>query len=79
MALITCPECDAKISDKAHACPSCGYPMAQTQPSKGTSAWPTVVGGVAGSYISAQMLASVIVGSVAMISFAAIMIALVVQ
>lgn len=78
MALITCPECNAQISDKAYACPSCGYPMA-AQHQKGQSAWPSVVGGVAGTYISAQMLASIIVGSVAMISFAAIMIALVVQ
>ena len=27
MALITCPECDAKISEKAATCPKCGYPM----------------------------------------------------
>jgi hypothetical protein len=25
MALINCPECDNKISDKAHSCPNCGY------------------------------------------------------
>lgn len=79
MALITCPECEARISDKAHSCPSCGYPMMQTPSPNGKSAWPGVVGGVAGTYISAQMLASIIVGSVAMISFAAIMIALVMQ
>jgi hypothetical protein len=28
MALIDCPECEARISDKAAACPHCGYPMA---------------------------------------------------
>ncbi len=28
MALINCPECEARISDKAAACPHCGYPMA---------------------------------------------------
>jgi predicted amidophosphoribosyltransferase len=28
MALINCPECEARISDKAVACPHCGYPMA---------------------------------------------------
>ena len=39
MALVTCPECAAKISDKALACPSCGYPLAQ----KGRSAWPSVI------------------------------------
>ena len=34
MALIKCPECSAQISDKANACPSCGYPIvsAQTEP-----------------------------------------------
>ncbi len=27
MALIKCPECRKKISDKAEACPNCGYPF----------------------------------------------------
>ena len=27
MALITCPECGRKISDKANACVGCGYPI----------------------------------------------------
>jgi hypothetical protein len=27
MALINCPECDSKISDKAITCPKCGYPI----------------------------------------------------
>jgi len=27
MALIRCPECGKSISDKAKACPSCGYPL----------------------------------------------------
>ncbi|MCD8160790.1 MAG: zinc-ribbon domain-containing protein [Clostridiales bacterium] len=27
MALITCPECNAQVSDKAIACPHCGYPV----------------------------------------------------
>ena len=27
MALITCPECGEKVSDKAKACVHCGYPM----------------------------------------------------
>ena len=25
--LITCPECNNNISDKATSCPHCGYPM----------------------------------------------------
>lgn len=27
MALITCPECGEKVSDKSISCPHCGYPM----------------------------------------------------
>lgn len=27
MALIKCPECDLQVSDKALACPHCGYPL----------------------------------------------------
>ena len=27
MALVKCPECEKKLSDKARACPSCGHPM----------------------------------------------------
>lgn len=38
-----------------------------------------IAGTVAGSYISAQMLASIIVGSVAIVSFAAIMIAVILK
>ncbi len=30
MALINCPECEKQISDKALACPNCGYPIANT-------------------------------------------------
>lgn len=31
MALITCPECGAQVSDKAAACPHCGYPLGEQQ------------------------------------------------
>ena len=27
MTLVNCPECKAQISDKAHSCPKCGYPI----------------------------------------------------
>jgi hypothetical protein len=27
MTLITCEECGAEVSDKAYACPKCGYPI----------------------------------------------------
>ena len=29
MALISCPECEKQVSDKAVACPHCGYPLAE--------------------------------------------------
>ena len=29
MALITCPECEKEISDKAKKCPNCGHPIKQ--------------------------------------------------
>lgn len=32
MALITCPECHGQFSDKAAACPHCGYPLPSYQP-----------------------------------------------
>jgi len=32
MALITCPDCQAQVSDAAPACPKCGRPMAAAAP-----------------------------------------------
>ena len=34
MALIQCHECSKEISDEALACPHCGAPKADAQPSK---------------------------------------------
>ena len=36
MALITCPECNRQINDRATTCPHCGYPM-QDDSSRGTT------------------------------------------
>ena len=30
MALIKCPECGKEVSDKAAACPNCGFPVCGT-------------------------------------------------
>lgn len=39
MALISCPECGKKVSDKAPACPSCGLPLAKgTTPASASTA-----------------------------------------
>lgn len=27
MSFVACPECDRDVSDRAPACPTCGYPM----------------------------------------------------
>lgn len=78
MALIPCAACGHKISTEAPSCPSCGHPGAN-MPRGGRDGIARVAGTVAGSYISAQMLASIIVGSVAIISFAAIMIAVILK
>ena len=37
MALITCPECGKEISDKAKACPFCGYPIEAEEKTTETS------------------------------------------
>lgn len=29
MSLIPCPECDENVSDRAYACPHCGFPVAE--------------------------------------------------
>src|SRR4051794_16621515 len=31
MALITCPECTKEVSDRATACPHCGFPLTREQ------------------------------------------------
>jgi hypothetical protein len=77
MALISCPECNHKLSDKAFACPGCGYPAAAAGPAR-NNGLAGVAGGVAGTWISASAIQTVIVGSVAFISFAAIMITIIV-
>lgn len=34
MALISCPECNKEISDKAQSCPSCGVPILEGAPNE---------------------------------------------
>jgi uncharacterized membrane protein YvbJ len=73
MALTTCPECGGRVSEKVLACPGCGYPVASQQ---GATGWLNVIGGAAGTYITAQALVTIIVGCVIVIAFAAVMVAL---
>lgn len=74
MALIACAECNHQVSDKAFSCPSCGYPIAGGAPSSGGVA--RVLGGVAGTYISANALVTMVVSVVMFVCFAAIMISI---
>lgn len=43
MALIACPECKTQVSDHAKSCPSCGYPIAKSEPSPSFVAAPAIV------------------------------------
>ena len=31
MALVNCPECNNEVSNKAMACPKCGYPLSSVK------------------------------------------------
>lgn len=42
MALISCPECEKEISDKASSCPSCGVPISDDSKAPNTSSHTSV-------------------------------------
>lgn len=62
MALITCPECGAQISDKAEKCPKCGMPLIQNtnktrhNPKSNPKRWKFIVGIVSSSAIIATII-----------------------
>lgn len=35
MAIINCPECNNRVSDKAESCPKCAYPMKKAENKEG--------------------------------------------
>lgn len=72
MVLVPCPACDHRVSVRAIACPSCGHPGAQERPGA-----VSVLGRVAGTYISANALAGLVLGSVMFLSAAAVLITLI--
>lgn len=68
MSLIDCPECQNRISDKAHACAHCGNPMGQQPGNRWLSE--KNVGQVAGAttaWLTAPWIARMVFGVVAMI------------
>ncbi|PYB73362.1 MULTISPECIES: zinc ribbon domain-containing protein [Rhizobium] len=74
MGLIACPECNHSISDKAVSCPQCGYPM---RVANGRGTWPSVLSGVATTYLSTNAVVLIVLGAILFIAFAAIMVAVV--
>ena len=77
MALIPCPACSRQVSAQAVACPGCGHPNEAVSPAGGGIA--RVLGGVAGTYISATTLASLVLGVVMFVCVAAVLITLILK
>ncbi|MGX5775821.1 hypothetical protein [Methylorubrum zatmanii] len=73
MVLVACPACDHRISEKAVACPSCGHPGSRQD----RHAIVPILGRVAGTYVSANAVAGIILGSVMFVSAAAVLITLI--
>lgn len=69
MALTTCGDCKAEISDAAPACPKCGRPMATataaTKAGKGGTSFPTALGiGMLGVGVYLFFTGNAIIGAV---------------
>lgn len=76
MALIPCPTCAQRVSEQALACPSCGHPIAAAGEGKQTAI--RVLGGVAGTYVSANALVQLVIGVVFCICVAAVIMTLII-
>ena len=50
MAMVQCPECKGEISDKAYACPHCGYPIREKETKQ--DEYVLTKGGIQGSSLS---------------------------
>ncbi|MCD5994838.1 zinc ribbon domain-containing protein [Pseudomonas sp. CDFA 602] len=74
MSLIDCPECSARISDKAYACPQCGNPF--REPSRFNLSEKNVgqIAGATGVWLTAPWIARMVFGVVAVIATAAVLI-----
>lgn len=73
MGLVACPACDRRVSEIALACPSCGHPGGGAQ----RSGVLTMLGCVAGTYVSTTALTEIVLGSVFVVSTAAVLITLI--
>ncbi|BAP44693.1 zinc ribbon domain-containing protein [Pseudomonas sp. 21LCFQ02] len=75
MSLIDCPECNARISDKAYACPQCGNPM-NAGPGNRLLSEKNIgqIAGATGVWLTAPWIARMIFGVVLVIAGAAVLI-----
>lgn len=79
MALTACPICTHQVSEQAPFCPSCGHPIAAASgKAAGGRGWAGVFGGVAQTYISSTMLATMVVGVALLVCAAAVLVTLII-
>ncbi len=52
MPLINCPECGKQVSSSAHACPACGYPIAEKLGQPGEPATPAAASAPTGEVLA---------------------------
>jgi hypothetical protein len=76
MALIPCPTCTHRVSERALACPACGHPGPDISAGRGGGV-ARMLGQVAGTYISTTTLASLVLGCVMFVCVAAVLITLI--
>lgn len=74
MSLIDCPECAARISDKAYACPQCGNPMRETSNRLLSEKNIGQIAGATGVWLTAPWIARLVFGVVFVIAAAAVLI-----
>jgi hypothetical protein len=54
MALISCPECNKQVSDAAHTCPNCAYPISNDETFRGSNTAKAVRKGIVQHEIEKQ-------------------------
>ncbi|MCI3944124.1 integrase [Pseudomonas syringae] len=75
MSMIDCPECSARISDKAYACPHCGNPFREPESRfRLTEKNVGQIAGATGVWLTAPWIARMVFGVVAVVAIAAVFI-----
>ena len=72
MVLVACHACNHRVSEQAVACPSCGHPGAADR--RGLVA---TLGRVAGTYVTANAVSGLVLGSVMFVCTASVLITLI--